>query len=135
MKVSVNAILTTLTGGCPVTTDTSDKTMSKLLEENTMLNASLPQFVSSTASKEEILEENINLKTEKLFELMPALKEAMEEEIMVARVALSNILIKKKGIDKQYLRICEMLIADAKDALLNPKTKSQLVDLKFEREA
>lgn len=134
MKVSVNAILTTIMGGNPVTTDTSKKAMEKLLDENTALNYNLPQVVAKEYSKSELIKMNVEAKTSKLYELLPQLKDQMGEELAVAKVALEEALNKGQGINKQYLRICEMIVADAEVALGLEGKKSKLVDLKIDNE-
>ena len=130
MKVSVNAILTTLVGGCPVTTDASDKAVEKLLNENRALNMNLPYAEITGASKEEIYKENLRIKREKLYTLVPQFKE-MEDEINVAGVSLANML-KKGEMSKRYLNTCEILIGDAKELVLGPNKK--LVTINFENE-
>ena len=65
--------------------------------------------------------------------MLPALRE-MQEEIAVAKESLSRILEKGNGIDKQYTRICEILITDAEELVLTPKKNAKVVDMKFENE-
>lgn len=132
MKVSVNAILTTLVGGNPVTTDGSEKAVEKLFEENKRLNANLPVLVDKTKTREELIEANIKLKSERIYEMLPALKE-MEEELAVARQSLSRIM-EKRGMNKAYFRTCEMIIADAEELVVSPKSKTKTVNMKFEDE-
>lgn len=134
MKVSVNAILTTIMGGNPVTTDTSKKAMEKLLDENTSLNYNLPQVVAKDYSKEQLIEMNVRAKTEKIYELLPELEKQMGEELVVAKASLEKELGKGQGMNKQYIRICEMIIADAENALGLDNKKSKLVDLKIDNE-
>ena len=133
MKVSVNAILTTLVGGCPVTTDASKKATDKLFEENRVLNANLPYFEAKGMTREELYQENVRRKSERIYAMLPALRE-MQEEIAVAKESLSRILEKGNGIDKQYTRICEILITDAEELVLTPKKNAKVVDMKFENE-
>lgn len=134
MKVSVNAILTTIMGGNPVTTDTSQKSMEKLLNENTSLNYNLPQVVAKDCSREELIAMNVRAKTEKIYELLPALESQMGEELAVAKASLEKELGKGQGMNKQYIRICEMIIADAESVLGLEGKKSKLVDLKIDNE-
>ena len=133
MKVSVNAILTTLVGGCPVTTDPSVKATEKLYEENRVLNANLPYFEAKGMTREELLRENLRVKSDRIYKMLPVLEE-MKEEIDVARASLTRILEKGKGIDKQYTRICEILITDAEELVLSPKQRAKTVDMKFKDE-
>ena len=132
MKVSVNAILTTLVGGNPVTVDGSDKAIQKLFEENKRLNANLPVVVDKTKSREELFEENIRAKSERIYQMLPALQE-MEEELNVARASLTRIL-QKRGMGKAYFRTCQMILDDAEELLISPKAKTKVVNMKFEDE-
>ena len=132
MKVSVNAILTTLVGGCPVTTDSSEKALEKLWEENRRLNANLPVLVNDTLKREELISENVRVKSERIYEMLPVLQE-MKEEIDVAKVSLSRIL-QRKGMGKAYYRTCQMLIDDAEELLVSPKAKTKAVNMPFENE-
>lgn len=134
MKVSVNAILTTIMGGNPVTTDTSQKSMEKLLDENTALNYNLPQVVAKGYSKEELIAMNVREKTGKLYDLLPELQSQMGEELAVAKASLEKELSKGQGMSRQYVRICEMIIADAENVLGLENKKSKLVDLKIDNE-
>lgn len=133
MKVSVNAILTTLVGGCPVTTNTSKKATEKLFEENRALNINLPCFEAKGMTREELQRQNLRVKSDKIYQMVPALEE-MREEIDVARASLLRILEKGNGMDKRYTRICEILIADAEELVLSPKDRSKTVDMTFEHE-
>jgi len=134
MKIRVNAILTTLVGGQPVTTDSSEAAMSKLLDENMLLNANLPQATGKNLSKKELYDKNVQVKSDRIYELLPKLREEMGEEIEVAKASLNRIMAKGKGITKEYLRVCEILIGDAESILLDPKSKSRFVQLNFNNE-
>ena len=129
MKFSINSVLTTLVGGYPVTTDTTKRAMERLLDENMVLNANLPFVSSRELTKEELVEANVEVKREKIYELCPVLKEEMGEEVKAYGAALASLAKSGKTLSPEYQDICKLALTRARQVV-----RSRTVSLDFERE-
>ena len=128
MKVDVNVLLTTLTGGCPVVTKNDRGELEKLYKENANLNANLPLYEEKGLSKDELRAKNVEVKSAEIYSQVPAL-EKMSGSIAVAGQILYDLIESGESGSEEYLEICKMLRNRA--AKLVGKEK---VVLKFQNE-
>ena len=128
MKVEVNTLLTTLTGGCPVVTTKDEKVLNALYEKSAILNVNLPVVEKKNASREELRRENMAAKSAEIYRRLPKLKE-MSGTIDVASESLYELISSGKAGTQEYFDICKTLETRAK-ALLG----KDFVNFKFEDE-
>ena len=130
VKTNLNAILTTMAGGVPITEETSDRALNKLLEQNRELNAHLPYFESGDMTRAEVLEQNRLIKSEALLEKLPELKSMMADIVFEGK-ELDAILKKEGKITDDYVLRAKKLLLMAqkrigtKNIILNFEDQSE----------
>ena len=128
MKVEINTLLTTLTGGCPVVTTKNEKVLNDLYEKSALLNINLPVVEKKNASREELRRENMAAKSAEIYRRLPKLKEMMKT-VNVASESLYELIEAGKAGTQEYFDICAILETRAKSIL-----GKDFVSLKFEDE-
>ena len=128
MKVEINTLLTTLTGGCPVVTTKNEKVLNDLYEKSALLNINLPVVEKKNASREELRRENMAAKSAEIYRRLPKLKEMMKT-VNVASESLYELIEAGKAGTQEYFDICAILETRAKSIL-----GKDFVSLNFEDE-
>lgn len=128
MKVEINTLLTTLTGGCPVVTSNNEKVLNELYEKSAILNVNLPVVENKKASREALRRENMAAKSAEIYRRLPKLKE-MKMTIDVASESLYELIATGKAGTNEYFDICKILEVRAKSIV-----GKDFVNFKFEDE-
>lgn len=102
LKTSLDAVLTTLTAGCPIAKTSSDREIEKLRDKNRVLNSHLPYVEVQGASKEEAFRLNVMAKSEAIYEKLPALKD-IEDDVNIIKDRLMSLLMRDGKITDDYL--------------------------------
>lgn len=129
MKTTIEAILTTMVGGRPVTREASARAIEKLKIKNRELNANLPLVEGKDSTREELREMNRRAKSDKLIQMVPALA-GLDLEIGYATKKLQALLDENDGqITETYLRTCGFVLDMAEE-----KLGKKVITLNFENE-